>query len=141
MMSVEAAGPATDGCEVRLGEFTLRACSGETSIRGDANVVVRPERVEVRPHQADRAENCLPGLVAETVYVGSSLQLMVRLATGSVVQATLSNTGDAPEHRQGDPVLVHLHPEALRVLAGDPSGTANTVTSENPTGAGTEAAS
>ncbi len=132
MMSVEAAGPAEDGCEVRLGEFTLRACGGDTSVRGAANVVVRPERVEVRPHQAERPENCLPGLVDQTVYVGSSLQLMVRLASGAVIQATISNLGAAPEHNQGDPVLVHLPPQALRVLVGDPGDTAHTVTTENP---------
>ncbi len=36
-------------------------------------------------------------------------------------------------HSQGDPVLVHLPPEALRVLGGDPGGTAATVTTETPT--------
>ena len=35
-------------------------------------------------------------------------------------------------HSQGDPVLVHLPPEALRVLVGDPGDTADTVTTENP---------
>ena len=136
MMSVEAAGPASGGCEVRLGDFRLRACGGDTSVRGEAIVVVRPERVEIRPHRADRPENCLPGLVDETVYVGSTLQVMVRLATGSVIQASIANSGGAPEHRQGDAVLVHLPPEALRVLAGDPGGTASTVTTEGPIGDG-----
>ncbi len=102
MMTVEAVGPAQDGCEVRLGDFILRACGGDTAVRGEANVVVRPERVEVRPHQADRPENCLPGLVDQTAYVGSSLQLMIRLASGAVIQSTRSNTGGgAEQHSQG----------------------------------------
>jgi spermidine/putrescine transport system ATP-binding protein len=133
MMTVEAVGPAQDGCEVRIGDFSLRACGGDTSVRGGANVVVRPERVEVRPHSSEPPENCLPGLVDQTVYVGSSLQLMVRLASGAVIQVTRSNTGADEELRQGDPVLVHLPPDALRVLAGDPGDTAATVTTETPT--------
>ncbi|MFN8160796.1 MAG: ABC transporter ATP-binding protein [Solirubrobacterales bacterium] len=134
MMRVEVTGPAEGGCEVALGDFRLRACCGETGARGEANIVVRPERVEVLPHGAERPENCLPGMVAETVYVGSNLQTIVRLANGSAVQSSAANTPSAPDLGQGDPVLVRLPPEALRVLRGDPGTAATTVTAENPLG-------
>jgi spermidine/putrescine transport system ATP-binding protein len=117
LMSVEALGPAADGCELRVGDFRLRACSGDVTVRGEAMVVVRPERVEIRPHAADPPPNCVPGMVDRTVYVGSNLQVLVRLATGSLVQASIANTGGLVPHSQGDPVLVHLPEAALRLLA------------------------
>jgi len=67
----------------------------------------------------ERTENCLPGMVERTVYVGATLQIMVRLATGGSLQATVANTGDQVEQAQGTPVQVHIPPDALRVLGGD----------------------
>jgi spermidine/putrescine transport system ATP-binding protein len=117
LMSVEAFGPSGDGCDLRVGDFRLRASAGDLDVRGDAMVVVRPERVELRPHSADVPPNCLPGMVDRTVYVGSSLQVQVRLATGAIVEASMANTGGVAPHSHGDPVLVHLPDDALRLLA------------------------
>jgi spermidine/putrescine transport system ATP-binding protein len=118
LMTVEALGVDGDCCELRVGDFRLRASSGDVTVRGEAMVVVRPERVGIRPHAADPPPNCVPGMVDRTVYVGSNLQVLVRLATGSVVQASIANTGALAPHSQGDPVLVHLPQDALRLLAG-----------------------
>jgi hypothetical protein len=43
----------------------------------------------------------------------------VRLATGTLVKADVSNEDDAVEREQGDPVSVHMPPKHLRVLAAD----------------------
>jgi len=56
-------------------------------------------------------------MVDRTVYVGSSLQVQVRLATGAIVEAAIANTGGVPPQSHGDPVLVHLPDDALRLLA------------------------
>jgi hypothetical protein len=57
-------------------------------------------------------------MVERTVYVGASLQVIVRLATGATVQATVPNTGvDEDAYRQGTPLAVQVPPAALRVLA------------------------
>ena len=78
-------------------------------------IVARPERVELLEHGADRA-NCLPGMVERTVYVGASVQVMVRLATGAQLQASIANTGHADGYQQGTPVCVHIPEDALRIL-------------------------
>jgi spermidine/putrescine transport system ATP-binding protein len=117
LMDADAVGPAGDTCTVRIGEFALRAGCGETGARGAVKIVARPERVRLLPHGAD-AENCVPGMVERTVYVGSSLQVFARLATGASVQASVVNTGGSDSSlSQGTPVVVQIPPEALRVLA------------------------
>ncbi len=59
-------------------------------------------------------------MVERLVYLGSSTQVMLRLAPGEQVQALIQNDGDdRPDLAQGTPVQVHLAPDALRVLAGD----------------------
>ncbi|HZU60359.1 MAG TPA: TOBE domain-containing protein, partial [Solirubrobacteraceae bacterium] len=68
----------------------------------------------------DRAGNCLPGMVERTVYVGATLQVIVRLATGATLQASVTNAGSATGWAQGTPVMAEIPPDALRVLAGQP---------------------
>ena len=58
-------------------------------------------------------------MVERTVYVGSNLQVMVRLATGVQLQASITNTGQAAGMDQGTPVAVQIPADALRVLRDD----------------------
>lgn len=66
-----------------------------------------------------QAANCLPGMVERTVYVGASLQVMVRRATGAQLQASVTNIGGADVYEQGRPVSVHVPADALRVLGSE----------------------
>ena len=120
LMDAEAAAdPGTPGdCAVTIGDFTLRAACGDTSARGAVKVVARPERVQILAHGSAQ-ENCLPGMVQRTVYVGATLQVMVRLVTGAQLQASVTNTGSADGFAQGTPVSVHVPPDALRVLGSE----------------------
>jgi spermidine/putrescine transport system ATP-binding protein len=121
LMDAEAIACSPGECSVRVGEFSLRARSGDVDARGPVKIVARPERVVLLPHgstEPTETENCLPGMVERTVYVGATLQIIVRLATGAALQATVANTGDAVARDQGTPVQVHVPPEALRVLGG-----------------------
>ena len=118
LMDAETVGWGKDECTVQVGDFKLRAGCGDLSARGTVKIVARPERVELLGHGSER-ENCLPGMVERTVYVGASLQVMVRLATGAQLQASIANTGGAGGYAQGTPVAVHVPPDALRVLGGD----------------------
>jgi len=115
LMRVTAEGADGDGCRAWLGDFVLRAGRGDVSIRGETRVVIRPERVRVEPYEAS-GDNRIPGMIERVVYLGSAQQLVVRLATGDVVQALFVNDGTPRDHAQGTPVQVHLPPEALRVL-------------------------
>jgi spermidine/putrescine transport system ATP-binding protein len=102
-------------CHARLGDFVLRAVRGEVSARGETRVVIRPERVRIEPYES-AGENRIPGMVDRVVYLGSSEQLVVRLATGDVVQALVVNDGSPHGLAQGTAVQVHLPAESLRVL-------------------------
>jgi hypothetical protein len=65
------------------------------------------------------AEQGVPGMVDRTVFVGSNLQVMVRLATGAMLQASVPNEGEGLDrYRQGSPVTVRIPADALRVLSG-----------------------
>jgi spermidine/putrescine transport system ATP-binding protein len=116
-MSVEAVGGSDGGCSVRAGEFLLEARCGNLDARGEVTVVVRPERLDVSEHDPSPGPNCVPGMVDRTVFVGSNLQVMVRLATGALLQASVPNGGEGLDrYGQGSPVTVHIPRDALRVL-------------------------
>ena len=115
LMEVKAEGLDGDACRVKVGDFALHAGCGEIALRGETHVVIRPERVVIEPYEAT-GRNRVPGMIERAVYHGASDQLVVRLATGDVVQALLVNDGSSREWAQGTPVQVHMPAEALRVL-------------------------
>jgi spermidine/putrescine transport system ATP-binding protein len=119
LMDAEAVGPPGGDCLVKIGDFALRSACGDLAARGSVKVVARPERVLLLEHGAGQ-ENSLPGMVERTVYVGSSVQVMVRLATGATVQSSITNTGSTAQYAQGTPVSVYVPPDALRVLGPGP---------------------
>jgi spermidine/putrescine transport system ATP-binding protein len=116
LMSVTAAGGSAGTCTVRLGDFTLRAQRGETDASGERRIVIRPERVRIRPYE-ESGENRVPGMIERVVYLGSSEQLVVRLATGDVVHALVVNDGTVRDLSQGTAVQAELPADALRILS------------------------
>ncbi|MBS1892596.1 MAG: ABC transporter ATP-binding protein [Actinobacteria bacterium] len=116
VMEVEVLAGGGGGCRLRVGGRELRAECDFTGT-GAASAVVRPERLRVLPH-GETGENLIPGMIDRTVYVGSNLQVTVRLADGGLLQASVPNDGvDLDSHAQGAPVSVHVPPDALRILA------------------------
>jgi spermidine/putrescine transport system ATP-binding protein len=115
LMTVVVEGGSDGTCVARLGDFALRARRGETGVRGETRVVIRPERVRIEPYEAT-GENRVPGMVERVVYLGLAQQLVVRLATGDVVQALVVNDGSPLAVAQGTAVQVSFPAEALRVL-------------------------
>jgi spermidine/putrescine transport system ATP-binding protein len=108
---------AIGGSVVEVGDFRLRAGCGDLDASGAVKIVARPERLSLIAHSAAaQRDNCLPGMVERTVYVGATLQVIVRLATGAALQASVTNTGGVSEFTQGTPVAVHIPPDALRLL-------------------------
>jgi spermidine/putrescine transport system ATP-binding protein len=118
LMDADAQGPTNGGCLVRLGDFEMIAGEGDAATVGTSKVTIRPERVDVDA-QGVNGENRVPGMVERVVYVGSTLQIILHLASGQTIQAWVPNDGDQAPHRSGEPVTVHFPREALRVL---PSG-------------------
>jgi spermidine/putrescine transport system ATP-binding protein len=116
LMDARAEGPDGNGrCKVQLGDFQLLAGQGESDARGEARIVIRPERIGLEA-QGATGENRVPGMVERVVYVGSILQVIVHLAPGQTLQAWIQNQGESLPYEQGTPVTVYLPPDALRVL-------------------------
>ncbi|HEX5188418.1 MAG TPA: ABC transporter ATP-binding protein [Streptosporangiaceae bacterium] len=126
LMDATVAGPSAggNGAEVRLSDnFSVDVRGGDVGHRGQAKVVIRPERIGVEP-AGSPGPNRLPGLLTNVVYHGSSLQLAIQLASGHAVTAVVPNSGDdtASAWSPGTAVACHLPPTGLRVLPGSPAG-------------------
>ncbi len=121
LMDATVAGPSAGGAgaEVRLSEnFSVEVRRGDVAHRGQAKVVIRPERIGVEPAGAP-GTNRVPGLLTNIVYLGSSLQLAIQLASGHAVTALVPNNGDesTAAWSPGMAVACHLPPTGLRLLA------------------------
>jgi spermidine/putrescine transport system ATP-binding protein len=103
------------GCVVAVGEFELHAAQGDTAVRGETRLMIRPERVRLEAHGAG-GENRVPGLIERVVYRGNADQVFIRLAGGDQIQALVQNVGSGTPPAAGDAVDVHLPAGALRVL-------------------------
>jgi len=116
LLDVDVISAGADGTRVKFGETTLTCAPGMVTDLGAAKAVLRPERIQLLPH-AQTGPNRVPGMVERLVYLGSTTQVIVRLAPGATVQAMVPNTAGAPDWEQGTPVSVHLPSDALRLLA------------------------
>jgi len=109
---------AEGGGRLRLGDAPLRAERGAREATGAVQLTIRPERVRIEP-AGTTGENRVPATIERFVYLGSTTQVFIRLASGDTVQALVTNAGDVEDHDVGSRVSAHLAPEALRVLAGE----------------------
>jgi len=120
LMDATITGPSGPGALVRLSDtFSVEVHRGDVGFRGPAKVVIRPERIGVEPAGTQGA-NRIPGLLTNVVYLGSSLQLAIQLASGHAVTALVPNNDDgaASAWSPGMSVACHLPPTGLRILAG-----------------------
>jgi spermidine/putrescine transport system ATP-binding protein len=118
-VDVLARGPGSC-CTAKLGESVLQVDHGGDEAPDRAHAVIRPERVRIEGFGSE-GTNRVPGMVERLVYLGSSTQVIVRLAAGVELQALLQNDGaqgQLAQLAQGTPVHAFLAPDALRVLAG-----------------------
>ncbi|HTS98323.1 MAG TPA: ABC transporter ATP-binding protein [Streptosporangiaceae bacterium] len=121
LMPVEviSRGPGS-ACSVQLGESVLQVDHGGTDAPDRSHAVIRPERVRVEEF-GSAGPNRVPAMVERLVYLGSSTQVILRLAPGAELQALMQNDGaqgQLAQLSQGTPVHAFLAPDALRVLAG-----------------------
>jgi spermidine/putrescine transport system ATP-binding protein len=121
LMEAHAEGPESgQGCRIRLGDFQLAAEQGLIDCTGPVKVAIRPERVQIEPYEST-GPNRIPAMVERLVFLGSSTQLLLRLAHGAQVQALMQNQGGPPLYQQGTAVQAHLPADALRVLQARPT--------------------
>jgi spermidine/putrescine transport system ATP-binding protein len=115
LIAAAATGDDGSGCVLQVGERSLRADQGATRARGEVKAMIRPERVCVEP-QGSEGANRIPGMVEQTVFLGSFRELHVRIVGGGIVKAVTANDGTPMPYEQGAPVTLHLPADALRVL-------------------------
>jgi spermidine/putrescine transport system ATP-binding protein len=115
-VDVISRGPG-QSCQVKLGEFGLEVEHGGAAVPDKAHAVIRPERVRVEEFGSP-GPNRIPAMIERLVYLGSSTQVILRLAPGTELQMLMQNDGDHGQLTQGTPVHTFLAPDALRVLAG-----------------------
>jgi spermidine/putrescine transport system ATP-binding protein len=115
-VDVTSRGPGSS-CRVKLGEFELEVEHGGAAVPDRAHAVIRPERVRVEEF-GSAGPNRVPAMVERLVYLGSSTQVILRLAPGIELQMLMQNDGEHGQLTQGTPVHAFLAPDALRVLAG-----------------------
>jgi spermidine/putrescine transport system ATP-binding protein len=118
LMEVEVVGRTPAGLlRVKLADAVeLTANVGAEDLTGAAKMVIRPERVRLLEPGAS-GENHVAATVERLVYMGPTVQLIVELESGHRLLASFPNQGGGPAFDGGEAVLVHLPPEALRVLA------------------------
>lgn len=117
LMAANVPGPSGDGARVQLGDFEMESVAGQTDVRGAATVTIRPERVLLEQAGGTGA-NRIPAHVVRTVYLGATLQVHVKLATGAAITVLATHQGDEspPELAPGTTVTCYLPSAALRVL-------------------------
>jgi putative spermidine/putrescine transport system ATP-binding protein len=123
--------PTPEGGEVRWNGHEVRVskekCAGMPLKSGDAAaVVVRPERARIRrsadAHEATAADNRLPGVLREVIYLGSIRKYLIELASGDLAQARVSVAHqDGHGLSAGDRVCLEWPTSASHLLA-DGSG-------------------
>lgn len=116
--SVARAGSASAPCELRIGDVALESRCGAVGESGAVRLAIRPERVVVESAGTGGA-NRVPVVVERTVFLGSAVQIHLRLATGESLQALVPNDGTELAWASGSPAQAHLPADALRVLAPD----------------------
>jgi spermidine/putrescine transport system ATP-binding protein len=111
------AGPDSGACALKIGERSFRAEQGATDTRGPVKAMIRPERIELEPHDTP-GDNRLPGLVERAVFLGGSHEVHVRIVGGDLLKATVSNNGRPLDFtlEEGSSITLHLPPSGLRVL-------------------------
>jgi len=127
VLDVEVLGPHGGGVTCRLGPHTLDVDAAAPS--GAAKAVVRLERVAVEAATGagasdDSGGNTLAGLVDQVIYLGPTTELIIRLADGQALHATVPNNGAAASgtFAPGTPVVARIAPDALRILPTEDAG-------------------
>ncbi|MGH2856846.1 MAG: ABC transporter ATP-binding protein [Solirubrobacteraceae bacterium] len=124
LIRAQARGTHADATQLQVGDFELSAQHGSRDLRGPVTCLVRPERIRLEPFESS-GPNRIPAIVERVVFLGHSVQVIVRLAVGQNVVAMVQNTGDRFPYAQGTTVQAHLPADALRVLGADEPPAAN----------------
>lgn len=101
------------------GGLELRCTGGAP---GRATLALRPERVAIAREPIPGIENCLPGAVEFVSYLGSSIDVHIRLSPAERVIAQIPNRAGGFLPEIGDKVHAGWSADAATVFAGSTVG-------------------
>lgn len=97
-----------------LGPLAVDGAAATARSGAPVTLAIRLERVALTPEP--KPENCVAARIEDAVYAGAETQYRLSAGAGEL-RVRLLNSGPPGSHRApGDPVTVHLPPDALVVL-------------------------
>lgn len=112
LLEVEVLGTEAGQTRVVLPGGQQILCAGAVAETGRRHLSIRPERLTLVP-----AGSGLAATVRQIVYLGTDLQLVVRLDGGAEMQLRLQNAARTELPEPGARVGLHLEEGAARLLA------------------------
>ena len=93
------------------------AMPGGAPAGGPVSVLIRPEKMEVRPEGSSDDRPWLPATIQQVVFVGSELHVHAALSDGTKIVALDRRAGAGTESwSQEQPVQLHYRPSSLHVM-------------------------
>jgi len=112
LLQVEVAAISGDQAQVFLPGGQRVACSTATTEKGTHHLSIRPERVTLVPIGSG-----LQAVVEQVIYLGTDLQVLVRLDGGTAMQVRIQNAARTEVPSPGTRVGLQLEEGAARLLA------------------------
>jgi spermidine/putrescine transport system ATP-binding protein len=119
----EVMGQENGQVTIRLGpDLHVRVPVGELrAVDSPVTVAIRPEKLRLLDRPFPQAENCLPGVIREIVYIGTDTQFLVSLADDLTIRVRQQNhisTSDRQAYsgERGDKVYVAWASESALLL-------------------------
>jgi spermidine/putrescine transport system ATP-binding protein len=103
-------------------DVKVRVLVGEADITdSQVTVAIRPEKLRLLSEPLPSAENCLPGVIQEVVYIGTDTHFQISLCEGLTIRVRQQNRISTPDRRaysgdRGDKVYVAWAPESTLLL-------------------------
>ncbi len=96
------------------------AMPGGARAGGPVSVLIRPEKMEVRPEGSSDDRPWLPATIQQIVFVGSELHVHAALSDGTKIVALDRRVGAGTDSwSQEQPVQLHYRPSSLHVMADE----------------------
>ena len=112
LLEVEVKEIAGDQAQVILPGGHQITCPTSTSDKGRHHLSIRPERLTLVAGDSD-----VQAVVEQVIYLGTDLQVLVRLDGGTPLQVRIQNAARTAIPAAGDRVGLHLEEGAARLLA------------------------
>jgi spermidine/putrescine transport system ATP-binding protein len=103
-------------------DLKVRVPVGEGDVTdSQVTVAIRPEKIRLLREPLSQAENCLPGVIQEVVYIGTDTHFQISLAEGLTIRVRQQNRVSTPDRQayfgaRGDKVYVAWAVESTLLL-------------------------